>query len=177
MRKNLVKAPKQIAALVVPYPCSFKRQSKWLHGAGWITCLRSRCSAGLCNRTLGCAKRRASARQLAISPLATTTVGWVPDRTPAGPKRSGGLGAKRRVVRAGCRLMIELKGNRSRNRNKGKQRARCALSTCLQPLRTVSVISRGRSRVRLASNIEFVDKFKNETRNYMPEHVVNGKRR
>jgi hypothetical protein len=49
------------------------------------------------------------------------------------------------------------------------------LSTCLQPLRSVSVISRGRSRVRLASNIEFVDKFKNETRNYMPEHVVNGK--
>ena len=72
------------------------------------------CSAGLCNRTLGCAKRRASARQLAIFPLAPTTVGWVPDRTPAGPKRSGGLGAKRRVVRAGCRLTIELKGTAAR---------------------------------------------------------------
>ena len=42
-------------------------------------------------------------------PLATTTVGWVPDRTPAGPKRSGGLGAKRRVVRAGCRLRMQLR--------------------------------------------------------------------
>ena len=44
-------------------------------------------------------------------PLATTTVGWVPDRTPAGPKRSGGLEAKRRVVRAGCRLRMQLRGN------------------------------------------------------------------
>src|ERR1043165_1886240 len=31
-------------------------------------------------------------RQLGF-PLATTTVGWVPDRTPGGPKRSGGLEA------------------------------------------------------------------------------------
>ena len=45
-------------------------------------------------------------------PLATTTVGWVPDRTPAGPKRSGGLGAQRRVVRAGCRLRMQLTGNK-----------------------------------------------------------------
>ena len=44
-------------------------------------------------------------------PLATTTVGWVPDRTPAGPKRSGGLEAQRRVVRAGCRLRMQLRGN------------------------------------------------------------------
>src|SRR5262245_60822236 len=49
-------------------------------------------------------------RQLVIFPLATTTVGWVLDRTPAGPKRSGGLGAKRRVVRAGCRLRMKAKG-------------------------------------------------------------------
>ena len=44
-------------------------------------------------------------------PLATTTVGWVPDRTPAGPKRGGGLAAQRRVVRAGCRLRMQLRGN------------------------------------------------------------------
>jgi len=50
-------------------------------------------------------------RQLEIFPLATTTVGWVLDRTPAGPKRSGGLEAKRRVVRAGCRLRMQLRGN------------------------------------------------------------------
>jgi len=60
-----------------------------------------------------CEKSRVSAT-ISYFPLATITVGWVPDRTPAGPKRSGGLGAKRRVVRAGCRLTIELKGNRSR---------------------------------------------------------------
>ena len=62
---------------------------------------------------------RVNTRQLEIFPLATTTVGWVPDRTPGGPKRSGGLGAKRRVVRAGCRLTIQLKGNRSAKEQAG----------------------------------------------------------
>jgi hypothetical protein len=53
--------------------------------------------------------RARNTRQLGIFPLATTTVGWVLDRTPGGPKRSGGLGAKRRVVRAGCRLRMKLR--------------------------------------------------------------------
>lgn len=54
-------------------------------------------------------KGRVNTRQSEIFPLATTTVGWVLDRTPGGPKRSGGLGAKRRVVRAGCRLRMKLR--------------------------------------------------------------------
>jgi hypothetical protein len=49
-------------------------------------------------------------RQLGFFPLATTTVGWVPDRTPGGPKRSGGLEAKRELCRAGCRLRMQLRG-------------------------------------------------------------------
>ena len=69
------------------------------------------CSARRCNRNLESAKGASETRQLAIFPLATTTVGWVPDRTPAGPKRSGGLEAQRRVVRAGCRLRMQLRGN------------------------------------------------------------------
>jgi hypothetical protein len=38
------------------------------------------------NRKLVCERARKT-RQLAIFPLATPTVGWVLDRTPAGPKR------------------------------------------------------------------------------------------
>jgi hypothetical protein len=48
-------------------------------------------------------------RQLAIFPLATITVGWVPDRTPeAEAKRR--TRSEARVVRTGCRLTIQLKG-------------------------------------------------------------------
>jgi hypothetical protein len=45
-------------------------------------------------RTISTVIRARNTRQLVIFPLATTTVGWVLDRTPGGPKRSGGLGAK-----------------------------------------------------------------------------------
>ena len=34
----------------------------------------------------------------------------MPDRTPGGPERSGGLEAKRELCRAGCRLRMQLRG-------------------------------------------------------------------
>ena len=52
-------------------------------------------------------------RQLTIFPLATITVGWVPDRTPEAEASAADSERKRRVVRAGCRLTIPLKGKRS----------------------------------------------------------------
>ena len=49
-----------------------------------LTCIVSRRKNSFAMRTAR------DTRQLGIFPLATTTVGWVPDRTPGGPKRSGG---------------------------------------------------------------------------------------
>ena len=47
-------------------------------------------------------------------PLATTTVGWVPDRTPAGPKRSGGLAAKAESCAGGLPTEDAAKGKQHR---------------------------------------------------------------
>jgi hypothetical protein len=64
-------------------------------------------------KNLAVCERARKTRQLAISPLATTTVGWVPDRTPEAEASAADSERKRKVVRAGCRLTIELKGKRS----------------------------------------------------------------
>jgi hypothetical protein len=118
--KVTVKSGSDFKSDALNYRVRFLASEKIIFGPSILRCSARQCNRNLecsarrCNRNLESAKGASETRQLAIFPLATTTVGWVPDRTPAGPKRSGGLGAKRRVVRAGCRLTIELKGYRSR---------------------------------------------------------------
>ena len=65
-------------------------------------------------RKLAVCERARKTRQLAIFPLATTTVGWVPDRTPEAEAFSGGLGAKAESCAGGLPTDNPLKGNLNR---------------------------------------------------------------
>ena len=77
-------------------------------------------------------RRARNTRQLAIFPLATTTVGWVPDRTPGGPKRKRRTRSEAESCAGGLPTDDRAKGEPQPKTD--RQGARCTLSTCLQPL-------------------------------------------